>query len=49
MPFNCQDIFKSSFLENASTISVLDMALALVLSFAVGLFISSYIKSAMQA
>ena len=53
MPFNFQDIFKSSFLENVSTISVLDMALALVLSFAVGLFIikitSLYIKSAMQA
>lgn len=39
MPFNFQDIFKSSFLENVSTISVLDMTLALVLSFAVGLFI----------
>ncbi|MBQ4128150.1 MAG: DUF4956 domain-containing protein [Ruminococcus sp.] len=39
MTFNFQDIFKSSFLENVSTISVLDMALALALSFAVGLFI----------
>lgn len=39
MPFSFQDIFKSSFLENVSTISVLDMALALALSFAMGLFI----------
>lgn len=39
MPFNFQDIFKSSFLENVSTISMLDMALALVLAFATGLFI----------
>ena len=39
MPFNFNDIFKSSFLENVSAISVLDMALALLLSFAVGLFI----------
>ena len=27
-----QDIFKSSFLENANAISVLDMALALILA-----------------
>ena len=39
MSFNFQDIFKSSFLENVAAISVLDMALALALSFAVGLFI----------
>ena len=39
MPFNFNDIFKSSFLENVSAISVLDMAMALLLSFAVGLFI----------
>lgn len=39
MPFNFQDIFKSSFLENVAAISALDMALALTLSFAVGLFI----------
>ncbi len=39
MSINFQDIFKSSFLENTTTISVLDMALALLLSFAVGLFI----------
>ena len=33
------DIFKSSFLENVTAISVLDMVLALVLAFALGLFI----------
>ena len=37
MTFN--DIFKSSFLENVSAISVLDMVVALVLAFGVGLFI----------
>jgi len=39
MPTTFQDIFKSSFLEHVSAISLLDMALALALSFAVGLFI----------
>lgn len=39
MPFNFQDIFKSSFLENISAITVLDMVLALALAFAIGLFI----------
>ncbi|HJD33239.1 MAG TPA: DUF4956 domain-containing protein [Candidatus Mediterraneibacter tabaqchaliae] len=34
-----QDIFKSSFLENISAVSVLDMTLALILAFALGLFI----------
>ena len=33
------DIFKSNFLENVTSVSALDMALALVLSFAIGLFI----------
>ncbi len=33
------DIFKSSFLENVTSVSVLDMAVALALSFAIGLFI----------
>lgn len=37
MTFN--DIFKSSFLENVASISVLDMILTIVLSFGVGLFI----------
>ncbi len=33
------DIFKSSFLENVAAVSVLDMVLALVLAFCLGLFI----------
>ena len=37
MTFN--DIFKSSFLENVNAVSILDMVLALVLAFALGLFI----------
>ena len=37
MTFN--DIFKSSFLENVTSVSILDMALALLLAFGVGLFI----------
>ncbi len=37
MTFN--DIFKSSFLENVTAVSPLDMALTLALSFAIGLFI----------
>ena len=37
MTFN--DIFKSSFLENVTSISILDMALALLLAFGVGPFI----------
>lgn len=37
MSFN--DIFNSSFLENFTSVGVLDMAISLVLSFALGLFI----------
>ncbi len=37
MTFN--DIFRSSFLENVTSVSLLDMALALVLAFGLGLFI----------
>ena len=33
------DIFKSSFLENVTSVSILDMLIALVLSFFVGMFI----------
>ena len=36
---NFNDIFNSSFLENVSSISVLDMVLTIVLSFGIGLFI----------
>lgn len=32
------DIFKSSFLENVSSISIFDMMLTIILSFGVGLF-----------
>ena len=34
-----QDIFKSSFLENVTSISMLDMVIALLLAFLLGLFI----------
>lgn len=37
MTFN--DIFKSSFLENVTAISIFDMLLTIVLSFGIGLFI----------
>ena len=33
------DIFKTSFLENVTSISILDMVIAMALSFALGLFI----------
>lgn len=36
---NFSDIFKSSFLDNITGVSILDMAIALVLAFALGLFI----------
>lgn len=44
MTFNFEDIFRSSFLENVNTIPALDMALALSLSFALGLFIAFIYK-----
>lgn len=34
-----RDIFKSNFLENVTSISILDMVIALVLAFCLGLFI----------
>ena len=36
---NFSDIFKSSFLENVAAVSLLDMVLALILAFGVGMFI----------
>ncbi len=33
------DVFKSSFLENVTSVSILDMVIAMVLAFALGLFI----------
>lgn len=46
MTFN--DIFKSSFLENITSVSILDMALALVLAFGLGLFIFLVYKKTYQ-
>ena len=34
-----QDVFKSSFIENVSSISLLDMAVTMLLAFGVGIFI----------
>lgn len=46
MTFN--DIFKSSFLENVSSISILDMLIALVLAFGLGMFIFLVYKKTFQ-
>ena len=46
MTFN--DIFKSSFLENVTSVSILDMTLTLVLGFAIGLFIFLVYKKTYQ-
>lgn len=43
-----QDIFKSDFLENVTSVSILDMALALVLAFGLGLFIYFIYKKTFQ-
>ena len=43
-----QDIFKSGFLENVSGVSVPDMILAMVLAFAMGLFIFLIYKKTYQ-
>lgn len=42
------DIFKSSFLENIASVSILDMAVALVLAFGLGLFIFLVYKKTYQ-
>ena len=42
------DIFKSSFLENVTSVSVLDMALALILAFGLGMFIFLVYKKTYQ-
>lgn len=44
-----QDIFKSSFLENVTSVSLIDMAIALLLAFGLGLFFFSCIKRLLQA
>ncbi|USF25639.1 hypothetical protein N510_000551 [Firmicutes bacterium ASF500] len=46
MTFN--DIFKSSFLENITSVSVFDMMLALALAFGIGLFIFLVYKKTYQ-
>lgn len=42
------DIFKSSFLENIASVSILDMAIALFLAFGLGLFIFLIYKKTYQ-
>ena len=42
------DIFKSSFLENVASVSILDMVLAMVLAFGLGLFIYLIYKKTYQ-
>lgn len=46
MTFN--DIFKSSFLENVTAVSLFDMVLALILAFGLGLFIFLVYKKTYQ-
>ena len=46
MTFN--DIFKSSFLENVASVSILDVVLALALAFGIGLFIFLVYKKTYQ-
>lgn len=43
-----QDIFKSSFLEKATAVSILDMAIALLLAFGLGMFIFLVYKKTFQ-
>lgn len=46
MTFN--DIFKSNFLENITSVSILDMVIALVLAFGLGMFIFLVYKKTYQ-
>ena len=43
-----KDIFKSSFLENISSVSILDIAIALILAFGIGMFIFFVYKKTYQ-
>ena len=43
-----KDIFKSSFLENVTSISILDMVIAMALAFAIGMFIFFIYKKTYQ-
>ena len=46
--FSFSDIFKSSFLDNITAVSVLDMALTIALAFGIGLFIFFVYKKTEQ-
>ena len=46
--FSFSDIFKSSFLENITAVSVLDMALTIALAFGIGIFIFFVYKKTYQ-
>ena len=41
---NFNDIFKSSFIEKMSSVSILDVLMALALAFVIGLFIMQVYK-----
>lgn len=45
---NFNDVFKSSFLENMTSVSILDIAIALVLAFGIGMFIFLVYKKTYQ-
>lgn len=45
---NFSDIFKSSFLENVTAVSILDVAIALLLAFGIGTFIFLVYKKTYQ-
>ena len=45
---NFSDIFKSSFLEKVTAVSILDMAVALLLAFGIGMFIFLVYKKTCQ-
>ena len=45
---NFNDIFKSSFLENISSVSILDMAISLAIAFGLGMFIFLVYKKTYQ-
>ena len=45
---NFNDVFKSSFLENINSVSVLDVALALAMAFCLGMFIFFVYKKTYQ-
>ena len=48
MTITFNDIFKSSFLENISAVSILDMVLTIALAFGIGLFIFYVYKKTYQ-